>query len=177
MAKDPRCRYKSALALAQDLERFQAGESIIARREGTFPRIWRKVRRRPITTVVFILLIALAVGIDIFIYQRWTIHRSVSRELEAGMEVQEWTPSRLEKMEDLVEKLREFDSDEAAWKLQLLHSRFARSIRESIMQNPALEERDVRRIQNNIDALAKRDSTQAEKLREELNARLKELQK
>ncbi len=177
MAKDPQRRYKSALALAQDLERFQAGESIIARREGTFPRIWRKVRRRPITTVVFILLIALAVGIDIFIYQRWTIHRSVSRDLDAGMEVQEWTPARLEKMEGLVEKLRTFDPEEAGWKLQLLHSRFARSIRESIMQNPSLEERALRRIQDNIDTLAKRDSTQAEKLREELNARLKEIQK
>jgi serine/threonine protein kinase len=177
MAKDPERRYRSALALAQDLERFQAGESIVARREGTFPRIWRKVRRRPITTVLFMLLIALAVGTNIFFYERWTVHRALSQELDAGMEVQEWTSARLEKMEGLVEKLRKFDPEEAAWKLQLLHSRFARSIRESIMQSPSLEEREMRRIQNNIDTLAKRDSTQAEKLREELNARLKEIQK
>jgi serine/threonine protein kinase len=176
MAKDPERRYRSALALAQDLERFQAGESIVARREGTFPRIWRKVRRRPITTFVFLLLIAMAVGTNIFFYQRWTVHRSIDRELDASMELQQWTPERLEKMEGLVEKLKKFDRDEAAWKLQVLHSRFARSIRDSIMQD-SLGESEIGRIRINIEALAKRDSTQAERLREELDAKLKETRK
>ena len=177
MAKDPERRYRSALALAQDLERFQAGESIVARREGTFPRIWRKVRRRPITTFVFLLLIAMAVGTNIFFYQRWTVHRSIDRELDASMELQQWTPERLEKMEGLVEKLKKFDRDEAAWKLQILHSRFVHSIRDSITQNAPLSESEIRRIRINIEALAKRDSTQAEKLREELDARLNETRK
>jgi len=93
------------------------------------------------------------------------------------MEVQEWTASRLEKMEDLVQELGQLDPEEATWKLQLLHRRFAQSIRASIQQNPTLEEREIRRIQDALDVLAVRDPTQAEILREELNARLQESHK
>jgi serine/threonine protein kinase len=177
MAKDPEHRYRSALALAQDLERFRAGESIVARREGTYSRLWRRVRRRPITVVAFILLILFLVGTNVYFHQRTAQINSIRNDLEAGMEVQEWTASQLEKMEDLVEKLGQLDAEEAAWKLQLLHWRFAQSIRTSIQQNPTLEEREIRRIRDAIDVLALRDSTQAELLRKELNARLQEMRK
>src|SRR5258705_315277 len=40
LAREPDRRYSSALALAQDLERFQAGESILARREGVVRKAW-----------------------------------------------------------------------------------------------------------------------------------------
>jgi hypothetical protein len=177
MAKDPERRYRSALALAQDLERFQAGESIVARREGSFSRLWRRVRRRPITVVVFVLLIAFLLGTNVYFHQRTARINSIKDELEAGMEVQEWTASRLEKMEDLVERLGQLDPEEAAWKLQLLHRRFAQSIRASIQQNPPLEEREVHRIRDALDVLANRDPTQAGILREELDSRLREIQK
>ncbi|HEV2945950.1 MAG TPA: serine/threonine-protein kinase, partial [Gemmataceae bacterium] len=176
MAKDPGRRYRSALALAQDLERFQAGESIVARREGTFPRLWRKVRRRPITTAVFLLLITLAVGTNIFFLQRAALISSLRNELDASMEVQEWTGTKLQSMENLVQKLERLDPDDAALKLQRLHRRCAQSIRSSIQQNP-LEEREVRRIQDVINVLANREPTQAEILRQELNNRLQEVPK
>src|SRR5262249_15114867 len=64
LAKDPRRRYSSALTLAQDLERFQAGEPILARPEGTLARGLRVLRRNwvPVTSAVAVLLALTVAG-------------------------------------------------------------------------------------------------------------------
>ena len=48
LAKEPTKRYESAQALAEDLRRFQAGESIQARRTSTLERTWRWGKRNPV---------------------------------------------------------------------------------------------------------------------------------
>jgi serine/threonine-protein kinase len=45
--KEPRRRYATAAALAEDLDRFQRGEAIAARPEGPAARLARRVGRRP----------------------------------------------------------------------------------------------------------------------------------
>jgi WD40 repeat protein/tRNA A-37 threonylcarbamoyl transferase component Bud32/tetratricopeptide (TPR) repeat protein len=62
MAKDPAARYSTADVLADDLERFCAGEAILARREGLARRTWRKVRRHPVPAALW-LVAALAIGL------------------------------------------------------------------------------------------------------------------
>ena len=47
LAKDPRKRYASAEALAEDLRRFQDGRPIIARPVGRMEKMWRWCRRNP----------------------------------------------------------------------------------------------------------------------------------
>src|SRR5262249_15110509 len=47
LQKEPRRRYATAAALADDLRRFQRGESIAARPVGLLERIGKWVRRRP----------------------------------------------------------------------------------------------------------------------------------
>jgi serine/threonine-protein kinase len=66
LAKEPRHRYATAAALAEDLERFLDGRSILARPVGPLARGWRWCQRKPVlaglvATILFLLLM-LAVG-------------------------------------------------------------------------------------------------------------------
>jgi mono/diheme cytochrome c family protein len=47
LEKNPGRRYPSALALADDLQRFQGGQPVTARRTGAFGRGWKWMRRHP----------------------------------------------------------------------------------------------------------------------------------
>src|SRR5437868_5745773 len=68
LEKDPKRRYLSALALAEDLERWLKHEPVQARRTGLFTRAAKWVRRNPTSALLaasFIALIA-AVGWDVW---------------------------------------------------------------------------------------------------------------
>jgi serine/threonine-protein kinase len=63
LERDPKARYQSAAALAEDLERWLEGRPIVARRVSPPVRAWRWSRRNPILAGAFgaTLLLALAV--------------------------------------------------------------------------------------------------------------------
>jgi tRNA A-37 threonylcarbamoyl transferase component Bud32 len=177
LAKEPRRRYRSALALAQDLERFQAGESILARREGTLGRLRRKVRRQPLTVTAFLLVLGLAAGFCALLIH-WLDTgdriRSLTRDLDAGLEVQEWTAGHLQKMEDAVSQLQSLDPEEASYARQRVHTHFAASIRDSFRQIEDLNERDLLRIQSALEVLAEHNRTLADQLQQEFHSRLQQ---
>jgi TolB-like protein/Flp pilus assembly protein TadD len=60
LEKDPKRRYSSALALAEDLERWLKVEPIQARRTGVFARGKKWVRRNPTSAILAASLVALA---------------------------------------------------------------------------------------------------------------------
>jgi WD40 repeat protein/tRNA A-37 threonylcarbamoyl transferase component Bud32 len=61
LQKDPSRRYASALALAEDLARFQAGRPILARPVGPLGRVYRWCRRRPLVAGLLAGMVLLAV--------------------------------------------------------------------------------------------------------------------
>ena len=63
LQKDPKARYESAEALAEDLRRYQAGEPILARPAGTLERTAKWVRRRPLAAALVAVSVVAVVGI------------------------------------------------------------------------------------------------------------------
>jgi serine/threonine protein kinase/Flp pilus assembly protein TadD len=70
LEKDPKRRYSSALALAEDLEHWLKHEPIRAKRSGFFTHSRKWVRRNPSTTVLVTLLVALAAGLGVMTLNR-----------------------------------------------------------------------------------------------------------
>src|SRR5262245_39649471 len=70
LEKDPRRRYSSALALAEDLGRWLKHEPIQARHTGVFTRGKKWVRRNPSTAGLITLLVALAAGSGVAVWNR-----------------------------------------------------------------------------------------------------------
>src|SRR5262245_15628926 len=56
LEKEPGRRYPSALALAEDLQRFREGKQVVARPVGAAARLARACRRRPLVTLLVALL-------------------------------------------------------------------------------------------------------------------------
>src|SRR6058998_1706694 len=69
LEKDPKRRYFSALALAEDLERWLKHEPIRARHTGVFARGRKWVRRNPTTALLFALSLAFAATVGVMIWK------------------------------------------------------------------------------------------------------------
>src|SRR5438874_9873325 len=69
LEKDPRRRYASALALAEDIERWLKHEPIRARRTGLVTRGRKWVRRNPSIAVMAAMLLVLAVPLGVMIWR------------------------------------------------------------------------------------------------------------
>src|SRR5437762_3441382 len=81
LSKDPRQRYSSAEALADELDRWQRGEPILARPISGLERFGRWCRRRPALAIlsasVLLLLVVVAVGSSV---AAWRV--AVARQAE-----------------------------------------------------------------------------------------------
>src|SRR5213080_2529058 len=69
LEKDPKRRYASALAVAEDLERWLRHEPIQARHTGVFTRGKKWVRRNPTTALLFALSLAFAATVGVMIWK------------------------------------------------------------------------------------------------------------
>jgi serine/threonine protein kinase/Tfp pilus assembly protein PilF len=78
LEKDPQRRYSSALALAEDLERWLKHEPIRARRTGIFTRGRKWVRRNPTSTLLAASVVALIAAVGWNIWKSELVHRPVN---------------------------------------------------------------------------------------------------
>jgi len=69
LERDPAARYRSAGALAEDLERWLEGRSIIARPVSLPVRLWRWSKRNPMTAAMTALSVALATVVGALVWK------------------------------------------------------------------------------------------------------------
>jgi hypothetical protein len=87
LAKEPQRRYSSAEAVAEDLERWLAGEPIKARPVGPMRRLWRWSARRPaLAALTAALVLFLLIGCSAVVWQ-W--QRAELSRMEAELAFQE----------------------------------------------------------------------------------------
>jgi eukaryotic-like serine/threonine-protein kinase len=78
LERDPHARYRSAGELAEDLERWVHGQSIVARPVSPPAHLWRWSRRNPIVTGMAALLLALATAVGVLISKTHTVSPSTA---------------------------------------------------------------------------------------------------
>jgi serine/threonine protein kinase len=78
LEKDPRRRYPSAAALAEDLERFLRGEPVQARPLGPAGRAWRWSRRKPVAAVLLLGLL-ISFGASLYLWRRAVAHEALAQ--------------------------------------------------------------------------------------------------
>ena len=78
LEKDPKRRYSSALALAEDLERWLKHEPIHARHTGVFARGKKWVRRNPTSTALTVCLVVLAATAGWIVWKSELIRQPVT---------------------------------------------------------------------------------------------------
>ncbi len=172
LEKDPAGRYVSALALAQDLERFGAGEPILARREGPGRKLWRKVRRNPVPVAsAAVVLIALVVAAVLAVGGR-DARRAASLQsaVEAELGAEGWTTERFERLDGLIAELEEIDSAKAEQARGRLAGRLTASLR-GILRQSRLGPEDERRFREGLKILAERAPAEVAALRLALRQR------
>jgi TolB-like protein/predicted Ser/Thr protein kinase/Flp pilus assembly protein TadD len=75
LEKNPRYRYPSALALAEDLERWLRHEPIRAKRTGFFTHAQKWVQRNRTIAALIMVSVVLAAGLGVMIWQRESLRR------------------------------------------------------------------------------------------------------
>jgi serine/threonine protein kinase/Tfp pilus assembly protein PilF len=73
LERDPQARYRSAGELADDLERWLHGRSIVARPVSPPVHLWRWVRRNPLVAQMAALLLTMATAVGVMIWKSQTV--------------------------------------------------------------------------------------------------------
>src|SRR5215813_7707998 len=76
LERDPQARYRSAGELADDLERWLHGRSIVARPVSPPVHLWRWVRRNPLMAQMAALLLTMATAVGVMIWRAQTVSPS-----------------------------------------------------------------------------------------------------
>jgi serine/threonine protein kinase/tetratricopeptide (TPR) repeat protein len=181
LAKEPGRRYHSALAFAQDLERFRAGESILGKRESLSSRTVRKIRRNLVASVSLVLMFVAVVIAAVVASRALSRGRQIAtltQQVESGLRAPQTSAEYLAGMEKLIDDLDRLDPAPAEEARDRLRHTFADALRDSFShaRKPTLGPNDVTEVQAGIDLLAGRDPELARAVKNELKERLGRVQ-
>src|SRR6266853_264104 len=93
LERDPQARYRSAGELAEDLERWVRGHSIVARPVSPPVRLWQWSRRNPMLSGMAALLFAMATAVGVMISKAQTVSAPAARGI-AVLPFESLTPDK-----------------------------------------------------------------------------------
>jgi tetratricopeptide (TPR) repeat protein len=178
LQKEPARRYASARELAEDLERFRAGEPLRARRQGPIGKIWRRVRRRPrVAVAVLAVVIALvfAAGAVLHFRDKGRVAERVTtlrQDVINAREKRDDSEEHVAEVERLIDQLAQASPEAAVKERELLAEHVDALITERIRGR--LGDEQLASLRASIDRVAARSEERAQKLRAALDARLRD---
>jgi len=173
--KEPARRYASALALAQDLERFLADEPILARREGIVGRIGRRLRRQRnrLLASTAVLAIALLAGYFSLRYRHVSRIDQLQTQITNELDALDGSAEQLDRLDAGIAQLEPLDAAKAESFRQTVPQRLARFI-EEYLRRDMLRADDKERINAALVLLETRDPAAAEMLRQKRGSRYRD---
>jgi serine/threonine protein kinase/tetratricopeptide (TPR) repeat protein len=177
LAKESSERYHSALALAQDIERFRAGEPILARPESFTRKLWRKARRHRVGLLIGLsaAVILTVAGMMAFRGSKaWRVsdlQESITSSLER--EPADWTVEHVEAIEAEIVQLAELAPERAESARASLLDRWRKVLLQTIEQTRLTSE-EVKRLEVHLTALASRDQTVADEVKRRFRMRVRD---
>ncbi len=168
LAKDPTRRYASAVALANDLARFLAGEPILAKRQSIARKVIRQVRRhRLVLSAACLVLVVAAVS--------WRLVRhseaesdslTLLNQVDQALTAPAWVPAKLENQLELAIQLNAIHPARAAEARRRIHQRLASFIQDQLRQPGQLTDQETTSLDAALAWLEKLDADRAGPLRE-----------
>lgn len=159
LAKDPAKRYATVGDLAQDLQRFLAGEPIRAKAESRARKLLRAMKKRKalVAGVAAAVVAVVAVGFGLVREKDSRTRAVLQSEIQAGLRAPaaEWTVEHVSRLEKQAAALRELTQVEKCPYREVIREGFAGAVREMI-DRPRLEPEDIKLIEANIAGLAGR---------------------
>jgi len=150
LAKSPLDRYESCQALADDIDRFLAGEAIVAKPEGVLRKSTRWLKRRAaLATSLTIAAAVLILGLWLWkvgseSQRSATQQRAIntlSTDIDASFDRVDWTPEKVAEVEAKIDELETLQTDEAKTRRTRLVQSVNRAIY-STLANPRLATED-----------------------------------
>lgn len=176
MSKAAKDRYASAQALAEDLERFAAGEPIVARRQPMVLRAARFVKRNRVPFVVAALLLVTS---GIVIRQVWSKARisALRDQVRTAIDVSDlWDPPRLQRLDASLAQLESHAPQAGADLRRQAGTRLLEQLQEQL-NSPELTDAMLDQINSRIEQLPARGVQDVLALRKLANERRRRWEK
>jgi tRNA A-37 threonylcarbamoyl transferase component Bud32 len=191
LQKEPARRYGSALALAEDLRRFQFGEPVHARRVGRAARLWRWCRRNPVVAALSAaVLLSLLVGAGVAAYFALERNRSAA-DLSTTLQVQglwdglendlrlpaeQWAPEHIALVKSRLQELDALDAARGNAGRRRVYKETAPALARQLIDQRQVRAEQEEQIRRLIDLVAEHEPAEAAELRKELQLRLTRLE-
>jgi eukaryotic-like serine/threonine-protein kinase len=172
LAKVPSSRYGSAVALAEDLERFSAGEPVLAKRASLAVRLWRRAKRSPVTACLLALAVVAALASGVLSRKASGMLEAsrLARAIETGLDDRDFTDQHLQRMESLVGQLDARAPSDALVARKRLYQKYG-DVHLALLHQQSLEPELEARVLRAIDLLDDREPSLASTLRQTLEER------